>query len=90
MDLGTGVSLATLTITTGVVLIKYVPKSNGNGKCTLHQGIVDRLQAGDRNFKELCDDQKTTKRLVMAIAAKMNISVKDIKSELQDVIGGDR
>lgn len=85
MDLGSGVALATLTITTGVVLIKYVPKAprtpRENGKCAYHDGIV-------KTMNELCIDQKTTKRLVMAIASKMDISINDIKKELQDLIGG--
>ncbi len=84
MDLGSGVALATLTVTIGVVHIKYLPKSPTQcekGKCADHDGIV-------KTINEFRDDQKTTKRLVMAIAAKMNISVNDIKTELQDVIGG--
>lgn len=88
MDIGSGVALGTLGLSAAIVIVKYGPSKNN--KCTLHQGIVERLQSGDKSFKEVCDDLKTTKRLVMAIAAKMNVSVNDIKTELQDVIGGDR
>ncbi len=84
MDLGPAIALSTLIITILVVIIKYIPKrpQRENGKCAYHDGIV-------KTMNEFAIDQKTPKRLVMAIAAKMNVTVKDIKNELQDVIGGE-
>jgi len=98
MDLGTGITLSTLCISCGGIIIKWIsvlPKqtsknneNNGNGtssktdNCPLHAGLEERLKAGDRTMQELKAESAATIKTVIRIASHMNISVADIEKEL--------
>jgi hypothetical protein len=93
MDIGTAGFLSTCILTAGGVTLKWIstiPKSNNvNGKCPLHDDVIKRLADGDKCMEELREDSKTTRRLSIAIAARLNIPIGDLKNELQDMVGGE-
>ncbi len=96
MDIPTAGFLSVCVGTIGGIALKFVsnrPKmggnGNGNGKCLLHDGIEKRLAAGDDRMDSLLKRSNTTCKLVIAIAAHLNIPVGNLKEELQDVMEGD-
>jgi hypothetical protein len=99
MDIPTSAFLSTCVVTGGGLALKLVssmtvrPKTNGNGdgngKCSLHKDIEKRLSDGDERMDALLQSSRTTRRLVIAIAAHLNIPVGNLKEELQDVMDRD-
>ena len=101
MDIPTAAFLSTCVATGGGVALKIVssitskPKvngngnGNGNGKCPLHADIEKRLKDGDDRMDALLQSSKTTRKLVIAIAAHFNIPIGNLKEELQDMMEGD-
>ena len=100
MDIPTAAFLSTCVVTTGGVALKFVSSSitartkangnaNGNGRCPAHADIEKRLAAGDERMDTLLQSSRTTRRLVIAIAAHLDIPIGHLKEELQDVMEGD-
>jgi hypothetical protein len=99
MDIPTAAFLSTCVVTGGGLALKVVssitarPKTNGNGngngKCPLHADIEKRLKDGDDRMDALLQSSRTTRKLVIAIAAHLNIPIGNLKEELQDVMEGD-
>lgn len=99
MDIPTAAFLSTCVATAGGVALRFVssvtakPKANGNGngtgKCALHADIEKRLAAGDDRMDTLLQSSRTTRRLVIAIAAHLDVPIGNVKEELQDVMEGD-
>lgn len=101
MDIPTAAFLSTCVATAGGVALRFVssitakPKPNGNGnghsngRCPAHADIEKRLAAGDDRMDTLLQSSRTTRRLVIAIAAHLDIPIGHLKEELQDVMEGD-
>jgi hypothetical protein len=100
MDTPTAAFLSTCVVTGGGLALKFVssmtakPKTNSNGngtatKCPLHKDIEKRLSDGDGRMDALLQSSRTTRKLVIAIAAHLNIPIGNLKEELQDAMEGD-
>jgi hypothetical protein len=97
MDAPTAGFLSICVGTLGGIALKFVsnrqPKAgnngNGNGKCPLHADIEKRLAQGDDRMDALLQSSRTTRKLVIAIAAHFDVPIGKLKEELQDVMEGD-
>ena len=85
MELGAGIALSTLILTSGGVVLKWISRP-ALTKCSLHAGLEERLKAGDDTMGDLKAEAGATRRVVIRIAAHLKIPVSDIETELKDML----
>lgn len=60
----------------GTIVTCYKIKKNSESKdkCPVHTTMVERLNRGDKQFKEICDGIQIIKGIVLALAVKAEIA----------------
>jgi hypothetical protein len=86
IDFAISLPLTATIVGLTITAYKAIPQRS-NARCIAHAAIETRLTEGDKRMDTICKDVTVTKNLVIAIAASQGITVTDLKSEIQDVMG---
>ena len=63
----------------------YKTKLQQQAPCPLHEGIQNRLVEGDNRMDKMGREISATRKVIVAVASAMKVSLEDIKQEFKEL-----